>query len=188
MGRGVTLSSPPPRGKSSGTSRRSSATSPSTSSRRWPPPPPLPPSRSLMSFPTARSSPSVMRGSGAPRPSSSHPSSVWSPPVSTRPPTTPSGRTFTLTTSSPVAPPCTPVSPIGCRRRSPPWLHLPCRSRSSLPPERKYSVWIGGSILVSLSTFQAMWITKAEYDEAGPSIVHRKCFFNYLYYFALCDR
>jgi len=44
------------------------------------------------------------------------------------------------------------------------------------PPERKYSVWIGGSILGSLSTFQQMWITKQEYDEAGPSIVHRKCF------------
>merc|ERR1739844_363497 len=44
------------------------------------------------------------------------------------------------------------------------------------PPERKYSVWIGGSILASLSTFQQMWITKQEYDECGPSIVHRKCF------------
>jgi len=44
------------------------------------------------------------------------------------------------------------------------------------PPERKYSVWIGGSILASLATFQSMWITKAEYDEAGPQIVHRKCF------------
>ena len=44
------------------------------------------------------------------------------------------------------------------------------------PPERKYSVWIGGSILASLSTFQAMWITKDEYDESGPGIVHRKCF------------
>jgi actin beta/gamma 1 len=43
------------------------------------------------------------------------------------------------------------------------------------PPERKYSVWIGGSILSSLSTFEEMWITKEEYDEAGPSIVHRKC-------------
>ena len=43
------------------------------------------------------------------------------------------------------------------------------------PPERKYSVWIGGSILSSLSTFEEMWITKSEYDEAGPSIVHRKC-------------
>jgi len=44
------------------------------------------------------------------------------------------------------------------------------------PPERKYSVWIGGSILSSLTTFQNMWISKAEYDESGPSIVHRKCF------------
>jgi actin-related protein len=44
------------------------------------------------------------------------------------------------------------------------------------PPERKYSVWIGGSILSSLSTFQDMWIQKDEYDEAGPGIVHRKCF------------
>ncbi|XP_053393100.1 actin, cytoplasmic-like [Mercenaria mercenaria] len=44
------------------------------------------------------------------------------------------------------------------------------------PPERKYSVWIGGSILSSLSTFGQMWISKQEYDECGPSIVHRKCF------------
>jgi actin len=44
------------------------------------------------------------------------------------------------------------------------------------PPERKFSVWIGGSILSSLSTFQQMWITKDEYDESGPQIIHRKCF------------
>ncbi|CAE6533005.1 unnamed protein product [Rhizoctonia solani] len=44
------------------------------------------------------------------------------------------------------------------------------------PPERKYSVWIGGSILASLSTFQNLWCSKQEYDEAGPGIVHRKCF------------
>jgi len=43
------------------------------------------------------------------------------------------------------------------------------------PPERKYSVWIGGSILASLSTFEEMWVTKDEYDESGPAIVHRKC-------------
>jgi actin-related protein len=43
------------------------------------------------------------------------------------------------------------------------------------PPERKYSVWIGGSILSSLSTFEEMWVTSAEYDESGPGIVHRKC-------------
>ncbi len=50
------------------------------------------------------------------------------------------------------------------------------RVRIIAPPERKYSVWIGGSILASLSTFQQMWISKQEYDESGPSIVHRKCF------------
>lgn len=44
------------------------------------------------------------------------------------------------------------------------------------PEERKFSVWMGGSILASLSTFQQMWISKQEYDESGPSIVHRKCF------------
>ncbi|KAJ9183723.1 hypothetical protein P3X46_007535 [Hevea brasiliensis] len=50
------------------------------------------------------------------------------------------------------------------------------RVRVVAPPERKYSVWIGGSILASLSTFQQMWVTKAEYMESGSSIVHMKCF------------
>ncbi|WP_438798750.1 hypothetical protein, partial [Salmonella sp. NW959] len=36
---------------------------------------------------------------------------------------------------------------------------------------RKYSVWIGGSILASLSTFQQMWISKQEYDESGGPFV-----------------
>ena len=44
------------------------------------------------------------------------------------------------------------------------------------PQERKFLVWIGGSILSSLSTFQTLWITKQEYDETGATIVHRKCF------------
>ena len=44
------------------------------------------------------------------------------------------------------------------------------------PPERKNLVWIGGSVLASLSTFQGMWITLEEYYELGPTIVHRKCF------------
>jgi len=44
------------------------------------------------------------------------------------------------------------------------------------PPERMYSVWIGGSILSSLTSFQNMWITKREYEEFGSGIVHRKCF------------
>ena len=50
------------------------------------------------------------------------------------------------------------------------------KNRVIAQPERKYSVWIGGSILASLSTFQQMWISKQEYDECGPAIVHRKCF------------
>jgi len=44
------------------------------------------------------------------------------------------------------------------------------------PSERRYSAWVGGSIVASLSTFQQMWVSKSEYDEAGPGIVHRKCF------------
>jgi len=44
------------------------------------------------------------------------------------------------------------------------------------PPERMYSVWIGGSILSSLTSFQNMWITKREYEELGAGIVHKKCF------------
>jgi actin-related protein len=50
------------------------------------------------------------------------------------------------------------------------------RIRIAAPPERKYSVWIGGSILASLSTFQSMWMRKEDYDEVGPSLVHQKCF------------
>ncbi|XP_069168593.1 actin-1-like [Procambarus clarkii] len=42
------------------------------------------------------------------------------------------------------------------------------------PPHRKHSVWIGGSILASLSGFRNIWISKQEYDEFGPSIVHRR--------------
>jgi len=48
------------------------------------------------------------------------------------------------------------------------------------PPERKYSVWIGGSILASLSTFQNLWVSKQEYDESGPGIVHRSKLLNEL--------
>ena len=58
------------------------------------------------------------------------------------------------------------------KRLAPPAVKI----KIAAPDERKYSVWIGGSILSSLSSFQQMWISKSEYDEAGPSIVHRKCF------------
>lgn len=45
-----------------------------------------------------------------------------------------------------------------------------------LTKERLYSVWIGGSILSSISTFDEMWISREEYEDTGASIVHRKCF------------
>uniref|UniRef100_A0A3Q1IJ24 Uncharacterized protein n=1 Tax=Anabas testudineus TaxID=64144 RepID=A0A3Q1IJ24_ANATE len=43
------------------------------------------------------------------------------------------------------------------------------------PTERKYSAWMGGSMLASFHTFKQMSISKQEYDESGPSIIHRKC-------------
>jgi len=43
------------------------------------------------------------------------------------------------------------------------------------PPERMYSVWIGGSILASLKTFQRMWVTRREYKQYGAQVIHR-CF------------
>jgi len=48
--------------------------------------------------------------------------------------------------------------------------------RIIVKPERKYLVWIGGSLLAGLGSFQTMWITKAEFDDVGPAIVHRKCY------------
>jgi actin-related protein len=54
---------------------------------------------------------------------------------------------------------------------APPTMKIRVRARQN----RKDSAWIGGSILASLSTFEESWISKQEYDESGPSIVHRKC-------------
>lgn len=40
----------------------------------------------------------------------------------------------------------------------------------------RYSAWMGGAILAKVVFPQNQHITKAEYDESGPSIVHKKCF------------
>ncbi|KAF5402587.1 Alpha-centractin [Paragonimus heterotremus] len=42
-------------------------------------------------------------------------------------------------------------------------------------PERKYSVWIGGAVLASLSSFNDMWVTREDYEEFGPGIIHQRC-------------
>jgi len=46
----------------------------------------------------------------------------------------------------------------------------------SAPPERKYSTWMGGSILASLTTFKKMWVSASEYEEDGFNAIFKKCF------------
>jgi actin-like protein 6A len=40
--------------------------------------------------------------------------------------------------------------------------------------ERRFSVWLGGSILGSLGSFHQLWMSKQEYDEHGAGLIHRK--------------
>lgn len=47
---------------------------------------------------------------------------------------------------------------------------------TSAAPERKTSVWTGGSILASLKAFQQLWVHRREYEERGPFFIYRKCF------------
>ena len=49
------------------------------------------------------------------------------------------------------------------------------KTRCVTVSDRLYSQWLGGAIVSALSIFQPMWITRAEYDECGPSVIHRKC-------------
>jgi len=46
----------------------------------------------------------------------------------------------------------------------------------SAPPERKYTTWMGGSILASLTTFKKMWVSAPEWEEDGAAVIHRKTF------------
>ncbi len=56
------------------------------------------------------------------------------------------------------------------RRRAPKDIKI----RISAPPERKYSTWIGGSILAALGTFKRMWVSSEEWREEGALAIHRK--------------
>ncbi|XP_037654288.1 actin-like protein 7B [Choloepus didactylus] len=42
-------------------------------------------------------------------------------------------------------------------------------------PERKTSVWTGGSILASLQAFQQLWVSKEEFEERGSAAIYSKC-------------
>ncbi|KAF0981964.1 hypothetical protein FDP41_011825 [Naegleria fowleri] len=50
------------------------------------------------------------------------------------------------------------------------------RLRIVAPPERKYSVWIGGSIISSLSSFQDRWIKRSDYEEYGCDLLSKMLF------------
>ncbi|XP_067422828.1 actin, cytoplasmic-like [Emydura macquarii macquarii] len=44
------------------------------------------------------------------------------------------------------------------------------------PRDRMYSVWIGASVLTSLTSFRDMWVTREDYKKTGPTVLQRKCF------------
>ena len=44
------------------------------------------------------------------------------------------------------------------------------------PDTRQYSAWIGGSVVSCLPEYRSLFMTKEDYDEIGPSIIHRQCF------------
>lgn len=52
------------------------------------------------------------------------------------------------------------------------------KPRVIAPPERRRSVWIGGSLLVSLPSFEksGLWITQADYNEEGAGVAFHRCF------------
>ena len=52
----------------------------------------------------------------------------------------------------------------------------PAPNQVLAPAGRQHAAWLGGAILGSLPTMPSMWISKEEYDENGPLIVHRKTF------------
>jgi actin len=41
-------------------------------------------------------------------------------------------------------------------------------------PDRKYLSWIGAAMMAESSNFNELCVSKAEYEEFGPSIIHRK--------------
>eukprot|EP00339_Tiarina_fusa_P025125 CAMPEP_0117061032 /NCGR_PEP_ID=MMETSP0472-20121206/42457_1 /TAXON_ID=693140 ORGANISM="Tiarina fusus, Strain LIS" /NCGR_SAMPLE_ID=MMETSP0472 /ASSEMBLY_ACC=CAM_ASM_000603 /LENGTH=164 /DNA_ID=CAMNT_0004779485 /DNA_START=260 /DNA_END=754 /DNA_ORIENTATION=- len=43
------------------------------------------------------------------------------------------------------------------------------------PKNRNISAWYGASKLCTGASFEECWVSKEEYDEYGPTIVHKKC-------------
>lgn len=41
--------------------------------------------------------------------------------------------------------------------------------------EKRFTPWVGGSILSSCGSFQQMWMSRQEYEEHGAIMIERKC-------------
>lgn len=44
-----------------------------------------------------------------------------------------------------------------------------------LQPTPQYTAWLGGAIMAKMVAYNSHFMIKAEYEEIGPSAVHRKC-------------
>jgi actin-related protein len=53
--------------------------------------------------------------------------------------------------------------------------YVDMKIKVAAPANRIYSAWVGGSMIAEMSSMQEKWITLPEYEENGPSVVHRKC-------------
>jgi len=43
------------------------------------------------------------------------------------------------------------------------------------PLRRRFSSWVGCSLLGASGTFNSIWVTKKDYEEFGSAIIHQKC-------------
>ena len=75
----------------------------------------------------------------------------------------------------------TMIQGIGARMKKDLTAHLARRGLPTrmvkvvAPPMRNVATWDGGATVASLLSSELMWITKAEYEETGPAVVHAKC-------------
>ena len=59
--------------------------------------------------------------------------------------------------------------------RCPPVVKLRVSWAPGGPIERRFGAWIGGSIVSCQPNFYQYWVTKADYEETGKSIVEKRC-------------
>ena len=43
-------------------------------------------------------------------------------------------------------------------------------------PEKKNSVWVGGTVFCSVFSSKFWWVTKKEFSDKGNLALHRKCY------------